>query len=367
MSFQELGSVASAGPHEKPVSGRSLDDPTLMQEQDLVAKPARLAEVVSDHDDLGTGRMQRGDDALDLLCRTRVEARGRFIEKQKLGAQRPHARQRKPLLFAAGKHARRSTGERIQADACAAPRVRGPRAAAMGAPAIRNAWTTLASAERRSRTGLWKTIAWRRGACGSSGAFQRIVPALGCRRPWHSRNRTLFPAPFGPTIMVRISASSVSVTPSMMRRPPAAKTTSRNCSGSSVMAGCTRGPPSSISALRHLSDDKGGGVECEDDRQQDATETESKRQVPFARFQRDRCGHDARDAVDVAADDDDRADLTGGASKPRQHDRDQRKTQIPEQRNRGAKPRLAQRAQLLAIFDPRILDAPAATAPRRSV
>ena len=34
----------------------------------------------------------------------------------------------------------------------------------------------LASAERRNNTGRWKTMAWRRGACGGSGALHATRP-----------------------------------------------------------------------------------------------------------------------------------------------------------------------------------------------
>ena len=48
-----------AGCFEETVGGRALDEPALVQEQDLVAEPARLAEVVRDHHDLGAGRVHR--------------------------------------------------------------------------------------------------------------------------------------------------------------------------------------------------------------------------------------------------------------------------------------------------------------------
>jgi hypothetical protein len=75
------------------------------------------------------------------------------------------------------------------------------------------------SAERRSMTGRWNTIAClRRG----SAPLQAIVPELGARRPCMSRMSTLFPAPFGPRMMVLGPASSSSVTGSMIGRPATA-------------------------------------------------------------------------------------------------------------------------------------------------
>jgi hypothetical protein len=42
---------------------------------------------------------------------------------------------------------------------------------------------TLPSAERRSITGRWKTMACRRGIPGNSSAFQVIAPEVGASRP----------------------------------------------------------------------------------------------------------------------------------------------------------------------------------------
>jgi hypothetical protein len=78
----------------------------LVEEQDLVAEAAGLPEVVGAHDDLRARIPDRLDDPLDLGARARIEARGRFVEEQHLGPQRPCAREREPLLLAAGEHAR---------------------------------------------------------------------------------------------------------------------------------------------------------------------------------------------------------------------------------------------------------------------
>ena len=48
-----------------------------------------------------------GDQPLDRPGRGRVEARGRLVEEQHLGLERPGAGQRQALLLAAGEHARR--------------------------------------------------------------------------------------------------------------------------------------------------------------------------------------------------------------------------------------------------------------------
>ena len=98
-----------------------------MQEQDLVAQPLRLPQVVRHHDDLGALGMHRRDDAFDFVRRAGIEIGGRLVEKKNLRPQRPGARQREALLLAARKHARGALGERFEAHR--AQRLAGPRLA----------------------------------------------------------------------------------------------------------------------------------------------------------------------------------------------------------------------------------------------
>ena len=49
------------------------------------------------HHDLGAGSVERPDDHLDLPGRGWIEARGRLVEKQHFGVQRPGTRQREAL------------------------------------------------------------------------------------------------------------------------------------------------------------------------------------------------------------------------------------------------------------------------------
>lgn len=63
----------------------------------------------------------------------------------------------------------------------------------------------LASTERRSMIGFWKTIAWPflcPLARASAPAAQRTVPRLGVSRPWQRRKVSDLPAPFGPSSTV---------------------------------------------------------------------------------------------------------------------------------------------------------------------
>ena len=73
---------------------------------------------------------------------------------------------------------------------------------------------------RRSRTGRWNTIAWRRGSPRRSGFAQWTCPDVGASRPWQMRISTLLPAPLGPRITVRGPASSSRSTASRIGRPP---------------------------------------------------------------------------------------------------------------------------------------------------
>src|SRR5262249_42157656 len=91
------------------------------------------------------------------------------------------------------------------------------------APASSSAYSTLASAERRSITGRWNTMARLR--CGLSLAHW-IRPLEGSSRPCMRRMSTLLPAPFAPRITVRGPESSVKDTRSTRARSPATKLTS---------------------------------------------------------------------------------------------------------------------------------------------
>src|SRR5208283_5908878 len=102
LSLQELRGLGGFGSQKKAVGGGALKRLALVKKYHLVAQPSRLAEVVRDHDDLGSGGVERANDPLDLLRCTRVEARSRLVEKQELGAQSPDSRKGEPLLFAAG-------------------------------------------------------------------------------------------------------------------------------------------------------------------------------------------------------------------------------------------------------------------------
>src|ERR1051325_1103836 len=215
--------------------------------------------------------------------------------------------------------------------------------------AIFRAYTTLASAERRSITGRWNTIAWRRRTLAASGSFHRTRPALGLSSPCIRRMSTLFPAPFAPRMMVLGSASMVSVTLEIIDCPLLAYETLSSASGR-IEARLA------IPSLRALLDELRGSVYGEHNRNQHGTEAECERQVALGGLERDGGGHDSRHAVDIAADDHDGAHLGRRASQAGEHRRDEREARVPHEREARLELARAEGAQLLLVFAPRILE-----------
>ena len=176
--------------------------------------------------------MQRDDDAFDFVRRARIEARRRLVQEKDLGAQRPHPRQREPLLLAARQHARGAVRLLVEADlgqrlACAVL-ARFPmrrRRASAHRSRCRAPFAAASSAAGTPSPGAAVRLA-------PPAQYHLIVPAVGASRPWHRRSSTLLPAPFGPSTTVRGPRAIVIETPSMIRCPPASNTTSSSRSGS---------------------------------------------------------------------------------------------------------------------------------------
>ena len=93
-----------------------LDQPAFVQEQDLVGVTAGLPEIVGRHHDFHAALVHRRHHGLDHPGRGRIEIGGRLVEEQHLGLERPGAGERKALLLAARKHARRAVDEVGEAD-----------------------------------------------------------------------------------------------------------------------------------------------------------------------------------------------------------------------------------------------------------
>ena len=102
-SFRKAAASAVAGWRKKRVDRRALDEPAVVEEQDLVAEAPRLAEVVRDHHDLGAGGVDRRDHRLDLARR----AAGRGSPSARRGtAPRARASRRGPARGAAARRRR---------------------------------------------------------------------------------------------------------------------------------------------------------------------------------------------------------------------------------------------------------------------
>src|SRR4029453_4930366 len=116
LSFEKAGGLRRCGAAEESTDAGPFDEASLVEEEDFVAETMRLAEVVRDHHDLGARRVHRGDDLLDLMRGTGIEARRPLVEKEDFGTQRPHPRQREALLFSARERARIAVAQWVETD-----------------------------------------------------------------------------------------------------------------------------------------------------------------------------------------------------------------------------------------------------------
>ena len=130
-----------------------LDQPAAMQQHDVAGEPPGLAEIVGRHHHLDAARGDGAHDVLDRLGGGGIEAGGRLVEKQHGRIARQRARQRQPLLLAAGQPPRRAALE-----ACRARPARAVR--------------------RRASS---------RSARGTSGGGQRVTDIAGGAAPEHGR------------------------------------------------------------------------------------------------------------------------------------------------------------------------------------
>ena len=79
-------------------------------------------------------------------------------------------------------------------------------------------------------------------------------------------------------------------------------------------------------------------------------------QIALAGFQSDGGGHDAGDVIDVAAHDDDGADLGNGPPETGHHGDQQAQAALPQQRRDGARRADAERPQLFAVLVVQVAD-----------
>src|SRR5262249_18147022 len=106
LAGDEAARVGGLRRREEWPGGGTLDHAAAVQQPDPAARASRLAEIVGRHHHLDAAQRARADDVLDRLGRGGVEARARLVEAEHLRRLGERARQRQPLLLAAGEFSR---------------------------------------------------------------------------------------------------------------------------------------------------------------------------------------------------------------------------------------------------------------------
>ena len=91
-----------------------LDKPAVMQKDDVLREPSRLAHVMGYDNHLDTTVLRVDEQPLDGERRSGIEARGRLVEKKDLWIEAEGASKAEPLLLAAGKYPRRCKSVALQ-------------------------------------------------------------------------------------------------------------------------------------------------------------------------------------------------------------------------------------------------------------
>src|SRR5262245_31933604 len=178
--------------------------------------------------------------------------------------------------------------------------------------------------------------------------------------PIASLSAVVLPEPLGPSRTVGAPAWMSRSTPDRMRTDPArnetlSKTMSgRGAAGSSAAARASSRLASM--ALRPQAHAPRQRIDDKDDGDQHQAEADGERQISLRGLQRNRRGHDPREAVDVAADDHDGADFGSGAAEAGEQDGHERRARIPQERRRAAERSNLHDRELVAVFGPQILD-----------
>src|SRR5262249_6824799 len=116
LAGDEAARVGGLRRREECPGGGTLDHAAAMQQYDLATQASRLAEVVGRHHHLDAAQCDRADDVLDRLGGGGVEARARLVEAKHRRRLGERARQRQPLLLAAGEFSRGTVGQAVEAD-----------------------------------------------------------------------------------------------------------------------------------------------------------------------------------------------------------------------------------------------------------
>ena len=303
-----------------------------MQEQHLVAQAPRLAEVVRRHDDLGAGGVEGADQRLDLARRARDRGS-------------PWARRETAPRAAAPRRAR------ARGAAARRRRARAPAGARDGArptsPALRMATRVgigdAGDLQRVAHVGERRAAQHHRPlehhrlpASRHSSPLQTIVSRGGREQAVHRRISTLLPGAVGAEDDgARPGLESRAMSGSMIAA--GRRTSAPACRGRIIRSGAAPPP----------SPDRPPALSASTMAISTMPSAERERQVALGGLERDRRGHHARHAVDVAADDHHRADLGRRAAEAGEHRRDEREADVPEQRQRSAA-RRARRASAAA-------------------
>src|SRR5579871_963069 len=189
-------------------------------------------------------------------------------------------------------------------------------------------------------------MAWSRRTRPASLSAHATRPLFGASRPCISLISTLLPAPFAPRTMVVGAACNSSDSGWMIGLPFTAYDTLSSRRGRIMR------PRSAVAPLRGVLDELRRGVEREDDRDQHQAEAKGETEVALGGLERNGGRHHARDAVDIAADDNDRADFRARPAEAGEHHREERKAHVPQHRERAAQAADAERLQLLPVFLP---------------
>src|SRR5215472_14456477 len=116
LAAHEPARLLGPGVGKECVGRAALDHAAAMDEHDLAGETPRLAEIVRRHHHLDPARSNGADDVLDCLRCGRIEARGRLVEHEDLRFLGERARERQPLLLAAGELSRRPAAEPEKTD-----------------------------------------------------------------------------------------------------------------------------------------------------------------------------------------------------------------------------------------------------------
>ncbi len=138
ISSEEGGGGSGLRSGKEVRGGRRLVHRAMEKEDDRIRKAGGLPHVVGGEDDAGAARDGLRNDRLDLARRPAVEARGRLVEEEELGAGDQRAGERQLLRLAARKCRRLPPDVVAEADPCRPLAAAAPAASRRRMPARRS-------------------------------------------------------------------------------------------------------------------------------------------------------------------------------------------------------------------------------------